>query len=182
MRICLSLVTQSGCGTHNIDEARFCRGCGSPLRNALQLRNVGEQVGGYTIEALVGHGGYGAVYRARGVIDGREQVVALKEALEPAAAEISAMRDARSPGQRRSGDGVCDRATAGRSAYSMRDGSARCRNSCCVLASINISNVPSPILNISLQDGSGSSWCPGAVNGTGNAIARTDVNEQRHRR
>ncbi|MBU6335913.1 MAG: hypothetical protein KGS47_16110, partial [Chloroflexi bacterium] len=80
------MVTQSGCGTHNIDEARFCRGCGSPLRNALQLHNVGEQVGGYTIEALVGHGGYGAVYRARGVIDGREQVVALKEALEPAAA------------------------------------------------------------------------------------------------
>jgi ribosomal protein L40E len=92
MRICLSLVTGTGCGVHNADDAHFCRNCGSPLRNALKLRNAGEQVGGYTIEALVGHGGYGAVYRARGVIDGREQVVALKEALEPAAAEISAMR------------------------------------------------------------------------------------------
>jgi serine/threonine protein kinase len=82
MRICLSLRLQTGCGEHNDDGARYCRGCGRPLAYALRVRDPGEEVNGFAVEALIGHGGYGAVYRARGVVDGRAATVALKETLD----------------------------------------------------------------------------------------------------
>jgi serine/threonine protein kinase len=73
MRIC--------CNTQHDDGARVCRSCGKALTHAPRLRDPGETVNGYTVEALIGRGGFGAVYRARGMVDGRAATVALKETL-----------------------------------------------------------------------------------------------------
>jgi len=64
MLICLDQKTGTGCGIADKDDAQFCASCGRPLRFALQLRNLGDIVGGYRIASVIGHGGFGAVYLA----------------------------------------------------------------------------------------------------------------------
>jgi serine/threonine-protein kinase len=51
------------------------------MRHTLSTHNTGTRIGNYTVEEIIGYGGYGAVYRAKDTRTGRE--VALKESFNP---------------------------------------------------------------------------------------------------
>ncbi|MEI7642908.1 MAG: bifunctional serine/threonine-protein kinase/formylglycine-generating enzyme family protein [Chloroflexales bacterium] len=77
MQIC-----KDGCGTHNPDTASVCLHCHRSLRSSLRLYNPGDRVRHYRVGAIIGWGGFGAVYKAE---DTRQpgSRFALKESLDP---------------------------------------------------------------------------------------------------
>lgn len=83
MLICLNQNQSLVCGTENQDKARYCRLCGQPLRQTLQLHNPGAKIGPYRILQLIGWGGFGAVYETQ-VVARPEVRVALKETFDSA--------------------------------------------------------------------------------------------------
>ena len=64
------------CGTVNPLGSRSCRVCGAPLEVSVFLP-VGERVGNFVLEDVLGRGGFGITYRARDT--GSGEIVALKE-------------------------------------------------------------------------------------------------------
>lgn len=65
MLICTNTTsTGTVCATQNRNDAKFCGTCGHSLRTALELRDPGAIIGDYHIRAVIGHGGFGAVYAA----------------------------------------------------------------------------------------------------------------------
>jgi serine/threonine-protein kinase len=98
----------SACGTHLGDGALVCADCGHAVGEAIAHRapsatrasaapasdaatlTIGERLGGYVIEAVVGGGGMGVVYRARELRVGRP--IALK-VIKPALARDAAFRE-----------------------------------------------------------------------------------------
>ena len=77
MQIC-----KDGCGTQNPDTASVCLYCHRSLRSSLRLYNPGDRVRHYRVGAIIGWGGFGAVYKAE---DTRQpgSRFALKESLDP---------------------------------------------------------------------------------------------------
>jgi len=81
MLICLNQNQNLVCGTENQDKAHYCRLCGQPLRQTLQLHNPGAKVGPYRILQLIGWGRFGAVYETQ-VVARPDVRVALKETFD----------------------------------------------------------------------------------------------------
>lgn len=83
MRICTTTDHVGNvCATQNKNDAKFCATCGRPLNTALTLHDPGTMIGDYCIRALIGHGGFGAVYAA----EQRQRpgvLLALKETRDP---------------------------------------------------------------------------------------------------
>ena len=78
MIICIDLLSGTGCGATNNDNANFCTVCGKHLRLAIRFCNPSDAIRHYSIIRLIGHGGFGAVYEA--IVTLRSSVrVAIKE-------------------------------------------------------------------------------------------------------
>jgi hypothetical protein len=81
MVICFDQRSSNGCRTANPDGTQFCVSCGQSLRFALTLHNPDTRIGNYRIEEVLGHGGFGVVYRAVAQTQPKH-VVALKETFD----------------------------------------------------------------------------------------------------
>ena len=68
--------TNADCRTKNRDEATFCTKCGQRIQQRLR---IAPQVGDYAVRALIGFGGFGAVY----TVEARQQFYALKVTSDP---------------------------------------------------------------------------------------------------
>ena len=80
MLICLDLRTRNGCGAKSPNGTKFCPKCGNNLRFALELHDPNDLIGRYRVRALIGYGGFGAVY----AVEAQQQLYALKETFDPA--------------------------------------------------------------------------------------------------
>ncbi len=76
MQICFDRTTGYGCRHENADGESRCAKCGKALQYAVRLYDRGAVVSGWTVQGLLGYGGFGAVYEA---VNGKGERAALKE-------------------------------------------------------------------------------------------------------
>lgn len=84
MYICQDQRSGAGCGAQSPDDAERCVACGLPLRFAVRVANIGQQIGRYRVERVIGYGSFGAVYEAAQLEPPGERV-ALKESFDAGA-------------------------------------------------------------------------------------------------